>query len=134
MVSTFSLSQIEEMIEQLSRQERLLLIERLAHRLCEEVNGGDSQSLMTDERMIALLQQDMRETPAETPAERGARLLRIARQQEEQWVTGWAAAMKDLGISGEPIGAEKVQEMIASCGFKPEDNEFSRGIIQMREE
>ena len=39
-----------------------------------------------------------------------------------------------MGIHGEPIGAEKVQEMIAACGVKPEDNIFSRGIIEMREE
>ncbi len=39
-----------------------------------------------------------------------------------------------MGIHGEPIGAEKVQEMIAACGVKPEDNLFSRGIIEMREE
>jgi hypothetical protein len=41
---------------------------------------------------------------------------------------------KKMGIHGEPIGAENVQKMIAACGIKPEDNEFSRGIIEMREE
>ncbi len=39
-----------------------------------------------------------------------------------------------MGIRGEPIGAEKVQEMIAACGVRPEDNLFSRGVIEMREE
>src|SRR6266545_3817965 len=45
-----------------------------------------------------------------------------------------AKAFAKMGIQGEPIGAEKVQELIAACGVKPEDNVFSRGIIQMREE
>src|SRR5437762_6957999 len=45
-----------------------------------------------------------------------------------------AKAFAEMGIQGEPIGAEKVQELIAACGVKPEDNVFSRGIIQMREE
>jgi hypothetical protein len=40
----------------------------------------------------------------------------------------------EMGIDKEPIGAEKVQEMILACGIKPEDNLFSRGIIEMREE
>jgi hypothetical protein len=43
-------------------------------------------------------------------------------------------AFKKMGITGTPIGAENVQAMIAACGIKPEDNEFSRGIIEMREE
>jgi hypothetical protein len=41
---------------------------------------------------------------------------------------------EEMGIVGEPIGAEKVQEMIAACGVEPEENLFSRGIIEMREE
>jgi hypothetical protein len=43
-------------------------------------------------------------------------------------------AFAAMGICGEPIGAEKVQEMIAACGVRPEDNILSRGIIDMREE
>lgn len=43
-------------------------------------------------------------------------------------------AFAAMGIRGEPIGAEKVQEMIAACGVRPEDNILSRGIIDMREE
>lgn len=45
-----------------------------------------------------------------------------------------AKVFAEMGIHGEPVGAEKVQEMIAACGVKPEDNVFSRGIIDMREE
>jgi len=45
-----------------------------------------------------------------------------------------AKAFAEMGIQGEPVGAEKVQEMIAACGVKPENNVFSRGIIEMREE
>jgi hypothetical protein len=45
-----------------------------------------------------------------------------------------AQAFAETGIHGAPIGAEKVQEMIAACGVQPEANAFSRGIIDMREE
>jgi len=130
MVSTISLSQIEEMIEQLSRQERLLLIERLAHQLREEVNGGVGQSPGADEQVIALLQQDIRETPAE----RGARMLQVSADEQAQITAAWDEVMQKLGISGEPIGAEKLRARIEAGGIKPEDNEFSRGIIEMREE
>jgi hypothetical protein len=43
-------------------------------------------------------------------------------------------AFAAMGVRGEPIGAEKVQEMIAAGGVRPEDNILSRGIIDMREE
>jgi len=45
-----------------------------------------------------------------------------------------AKAFAEMGIHGKPIGAEKVQEMIAACGVQPEDNTFSQGIIELREE
>ncbi len=70
----------------------------------------------------------------ETPAERGARLLREARLNQDQIAAAWAAAMKEAGISDEPISAEELQKMFAECGVNPEENEFSRGIIEMREE
>ena len=45
-----------------------------------------------------------------------------------------AKAFEEMGIRSEPIDAEKLQEMVAACGVKEEDNIFSRGIIEMREE
>lgn len=87
------------------------------------------------EQAIARLQQLMGQAPhEETPIERGARLLREAGLHQAEIAAGWAKAMEQMGIRGEPIGAEKVQEIIAACGIKPEDNEFSRGIVEMREE
>ena len=43
-------------------------------------------------------------------------------------------AFAEMGVRGEAIGAEKVQEMMAAGGVRPEDNILSRGIIDMREE
>lgn len=45
-----------------------------------------------------------------------------------------AQVFEEMGIRVELIGAEKLQEMIAACGVKPEENAFSQGIIEMREE
>ncbi|MBI1926354.1 hypothetical protein HYR99_19185 [Candidatus Poribacteria bacterium] len=42
---------------------------------------------------------------------------------------------KKWGIDDiKPIGAKKLRELMIADGIKPEDNEFSRGIIAMREE
>jgi hypothetical protein len=72
--------------------------------------------------------------PEETRAERGARLRREAELGQAAFEAGWNTAMEKIGVHGVPIGVQGLREMIAACGFKPEDNAFSRGIIEMREE
>jgi hypothetical protein len=87
------------------------------------------------EQAVATLGQRLQgQAVEETPAGWGARLLREARAGQAALSAGVASAFAQMGIAGAPVGAEKVQEMIAACGIKPEDNEFSRGIIEMREE
>ena len=71
----------------------------------------------------------------ETSAERGARMLREAKANQAGISARLSQAFREMGITGEPIGAEELQKMIAAEGkINPEDNEFSRGIIEMREE
>ncbi len=94
-----------------------------------------AERLTAVEAELVRLRQALMGRPAEeTAAERGARLLRDTALSAGAMAAGWAKALEILGIRGEPIGAENVRRMIAACGFKPEDNEFSRGIIEMREE
>jgi hypothetical protein len=46
-----------------------------------------------------------------------------------------ARVLKALGIEHlKPVGAQKVREMMIADGIDPNDNEFSRGIIEMRED
>jgi len=66
--------------------------------------------------------------------ESGARLLREAEAQRAQTVRAWDNAMAAMGISGRPIGAKVLRQMMIAEGVNPENNEFSRGIIEMREE
>lgn len=40
---------------------------------------------------------------------------------------------KKIGISGKPIPAEELQARMAKSGIRVEDNEFSRAIIEERE-
>src|SRR6266478_2179190 len=39
---------------------------------------------------------------------------------------------KEMGIEGEPIGAEELQRQMLERGADPNGNEFSRRIIEMR--
>jgi hypothetical protein len=39
-----------------------------------------------------------------------------------------------LGIRGQPVGAKNLREMLLQTGINPNTNEFSQGIIAMREE
>jgi hypothetical protein len=71
---------------------------------------------------------------AETAAERGARLLREAKASQPAISAMTAKVFAEMGITGEPVGAEKLQEMMLACGVNPEENAFSREIIAMREE
>ena len=70
----------------------------------------------------------------QSAAERGLQMLRESSQDQAEITASWAAAMKEMGISGEAIGAEELRARMIAWGINPEDNEFSRGIIEMREE
>ncbi len=92
------------------------------------------------EKRVAAVEQELamwrlaEAANAETPAERGARLWREAGLHQAEISAAAEAAFAEMGISGEPIGAEKLRARMEAEGIRPEDNEFSRGIIEMREE
>ncbi|MFN7945671.1 MAG: hypothetical protein U0Z53_09980 [Blastocatellia bacterium] len=69
----------------------------------------------------------------ESPAQRGARLLWQARH-EAHISALMAKVMQESGVGGEPVGAERLREMILATGVTPENNEFSRSLIEAREE
>jgi hypothetical protein len=50
----------------------------------------------------------------------------------EAWRSEFRHIMDQLGIIGEPIGTEALRQQMAQLSLDP--NEFSRGIIEMREE
>lgn len=70
----------------------------------------------------------------QTAAERGAVLWQEASRYHAEVAAAAAVAFAEMGISGEPIGPAKLREMMLADGVNPEDNEFSRGIIETREE
>ena len=62
-------------------------------------------------------------------------LLRASREEQAAVVAESKKFLKALGLEGKkPIGAKKLRERMLQEGFDPESNEFSRGIVEMREE
>lgn len=86
------------------------------------------------ERQVTTLQQQFSAESGDTPAARGARLLRQADQAAQTLANGWTIAIQQIGIAGAPLPAEQVQVAIQACGVVPEENEFSSAIQAMREE
>jgi hypothetical protein len=61
--------------------------------------------------------------------------VRESRDEQEEANAAIDQVLAEMGITGEPIGAEKLQEMIRASGtYDPNDNWASRGIIEAREE
>jgi hypothetical protein len=61
-------------------------------------------------------------------------LLRVSQKEQAGLVAGWEKFLKQLAIRGRPIGAKELREKLLKRGFDPQTNEFSKGIIAMREE
>jgi hypothetical protein len=86
------------------------------------------------EEEVIRLRQKVAPPIDETPAERGARLLREAKAGKAAFSAGAAKAFAEMGITGEPPSIEKFREMWKESGINPDDNLFSREIDAMNEE
>jgi len=65
----------------------------------------------------------------------GAELLRRAEESQPALETAWDELMAAWGIHGEPLGVQRLRESIRQqSGGKPDDNEFSRELIALREQ
>jgi hypothetical protein len=87
------------------------------------------------EQEVASLRQRLEGPPAyETPAERGARLLREAKASQAALSAMSAEVFAKMGVTGQPVSHEQLMQMMLECGVNPEDNVLSREIIAMRDE
>ncbi|MBI1928920.1 hypothetical protein HYR99_32325 [Candidatus Poribacteria bacterium] len=86
------------------------------------------QELAEVRQELEQLSQPQPLTPEEWAA---ARLARV-RAENERLLPLIEKALGKMDTK-ETMSAEQIQQMIAADGVKPEENSFSRGIIEMRE-
>jgi hypothetical protein len=93
-----------------------------------------------DQRLGKLEQEmaEIRRLLSRPPVREGApsalQLVEEALRDKPRLQAVWAKALEQMGIAGEPVPPEKLRQMMAEAGIKPEENLFSRGIEEMREE
>jgi len=75
-----------------------------------------------------------RPTPEDEDLALAEEILRVGRRDQAVLAAGFDKFLKQLGIRNKPIGAKKLREMALKEGLDPNDNQFSREIIEMREE
>lgn len=95
------------------------------------------EKLLRIEREVAearaVLQQfSDAERPTAPPADQRPSSIRVADKETIRGIVDETFAR--MGIHAEPVGAERLQQMMLEHGIKPEDNLFSRGLLEMREE
>ena len=94
---------------------------------------------------MATKRKPTKRKPAKRPAKRREpkteddllyeEMMRASKREDAAFQAGWDKFMQQLGIADlKPIGAKKLREMMIKRGFDPNRNDFSRGIIEMREE
>lgn len=67
-------------------------------------------------------------------AERGAWLIAEARRNAHKAKEHFDKLFELWGITEKPIGRKNLQKLYEEAGFDENDNQFARGIIEMREE
>lgn len=65
----------------------------------------------------------------------GAELLRRAEESQPALEAAWDELLAGWGIHGQPVGVKRLRATIEEeCRSSPEDREFSREVISLREE
>jgi hypothetical protein len=86
------------------------------------------------EAEVARLRERLEPPPDGRPENAWEEMVRRSRESQPALTAAWKKMLQDLGIPEvEPIPAEELQQMMIDEGIRPEDNEFSRAIIAMRE-
>ena len=90
------------------------------------------QRLTTVEQEVRQLRQQQASSGATTKT--WAEYPAQSRREKPRLKAIMAKVLEQMGITGTPVPPQKLREMMAACGIKAEDNLFSRGIQEMREE
>jgi hypothetical protein len=86
------------------------------------------------ETEVARLQERLASPTNGQPENAWEEMARPSRESQPALTAAWKQMLKDLGIPEmEPIGAEKLREMMLAEGIRPEDNILSSEIIRLRD-
>lgn len=101
-----------------------------------ETLEGMERRLIAVERELADIRARLRllTSGEEARAGRNPRLLDEARGNQAALAVTAQEVFAALGISSESVEVEAAQQRMLADGVRPEDNAFSRGIIEIREE
>jgi hypothetical protein len=86
--------------------------------------------LFAVEQEAALLRQEI--ARLSLPETKAAESLFISSTEQNLLADAMAEMFADMQIQGQPVGAERLQEMMRAANLAP--SEMSRGIIDMRDE
>jgi hypothetical protein len=86
------------------------------------------------EQELAKLRGEAEPPPDPKPWWWDVPMLRKSREEQAALSAVVAEAFAKMGISGPPVGHDKLMEMMLASGVDPNDNAFTREILAMREE
>ena len=104
-------------------------IETLANR----VDRSEATMQQMSDQLARLTDES---TPQQEPEnfKTSAELLAYYRKDKAVYAKMFRELLEQMGISGKPtVSLKELQERMARNGIRPEDNEFSRAIIEERE-
>jgi hypothetical protein len=98
-----------------------------------------SDSLATIERRLDALEKSVADLRQRIPENGGASAgawakVEFCRTEPATLKAILEEVRKKMGIEGEPMSAEEHQRRMLEAGWDPTGNEFSREIVEMREE
>lgn len=87
------------------------------------------------EKEIVEIRQDLEQLATAAPGGPRAKerpLAGLRPADKTGWQTWFDEWFQQIGITAQPMGAEKLQALMLQEGVRPEDNLLSQGIIAMR--
>jgi hypothetical protein len=86
------------------------------------------------EQEVAALRREAAPPPEPKPWWWDIPMIRKSREQQAELSAIAAKVFAEMGVTGPPVGHDKLMEMLRASAIDPNDNAFSREVIAMRDE
>jgi len=111
-----------------------LLEQRIRQQEQGQGSSGMEASGITPAVSPAVAEQADESPLARRAAERGQRMVAEAENNQPAIQSAFANLLVQWGLAADPVSPAALREMMRKCGVREEDNLFSRGLIDLREE